>query len=361
MTTPSSSATCARPARRSTTRSSTCSMGADETSVVDPELRVRGVEAPARRRRVGDAERAAREHQRAGDRDRRARRGPHPRARDAQRECGPSDGSVRLSRAGIARYAPIADWLPRYDRSMLRGDVLAGIAVAAMIVPEGPGLRRHRGHPGPERAVRRGGGGDRLRAVLHVAPHLDGAELVAGRRRRRRRARRGRRGAAGRRAGGGHHARDRRAVPAAGGAAARLDRAVPLAGGRHRLPGGSGGRRRHRRAAEADRHRCGGRDRVGRARVVAPVARRRERDDGARRGRGARGHPRSALLGPAGAGRARARRRRAARDTAVQSRRPRSRARRRRAPRPAHAGPAGRRRLHASTTRRSSRRRPGCC
>jgi len=40
-----------------------------------------------------------------------------------------------VSRAAIGRFAPIADWLPRYERSMLRGDVLAGIAVAAMIVP----------------------------------------------------------------------------------------------------------------------------------------------------------------------------------------------------------------------------------
>ena len=36
-------------------------------------------------------------------------------------------------------------------------------------------------------------------------------------------------------------------------AAPRLDRAVPLPGRRHGLPGGSRGRRRHRRAAEADR------------------------------------------------------------------------------------------------------------
>ena len=43
----------------------------------------------------------------------------------------------RCARPTTMRHlAPIADWLPRYDRSALRGDVLAGIAVAAMIVPK---------------------------------------------------------------------------------------------------------------------------------------------------------------------------------------------------------------------------------
>src|SRR5258708_22008262 len=36
----------------------------------------------------------------------------------------------------VSRLVPILDWLPRYDRSLLRGDLLAGIAVAAMIVPK---------------------------------------------------------------------------------------------------------------------------------------------------------------------------------------------------------------------------------
>jgi high affinity sulfate transporter 1 len=36
----------------------------------------------------------------------------------------------------IARFVPIVGWLPRYERSQLRGDVLAGIAVTAMIVPK---------------------------------------------------------------------------------------------------------------------------------------------------------------------------------------------------------------------------------
>jgi sulfate permease, SulP family len=52
---------------------------------------------------------------------------------------------VRPSRLG--RVAPICDWLPRYDRSALRGDVLAGIAVAAMIVPKDLGYAGIAGVP----------------------------------------------------------------------------------------------------------------------------------------------------------------------------------------------------------------------
>ena len=47
----------------------------------------------------------------------------------------------------MARLLPIADWLPRYDRSALRGDVLAGIAVAAMIVPKDLGYAGIAGIP----------------------------------------------------------------------------------------------------------------------------------------------------------------------------------------------------------------------
>ena len=42
---------------------------------------------------------------------------------------------------------PIVDWLPRYDRSMLRGDVLAGVAVTAMIVPKDLGYAGIAGVP----------------------------------------------------------------------------------------------------------------------------------------------------------------------------------------------------------------------
>jgi SulP family sulfate permease len=50
-------------------------------------------------------------------------------------------------RSGLSRYVPIAHWLPRYDRSALRGDVLAGIAVAAMIVPKDLGYAGIAGIP----------------------------------------------------------------------------------------------------------------------------------------------------------------------------------------------------------------------
>ncbi len=54
----------------------TCRMGVDPAAtVVDPQLRVHGVEQPARRRRVGDAEDRARQHQRTDDHDRRTRGG----------------------------------------------------------------------------------------------------------------------------------------------------------------------------------------------------------------------------------------------------------------------------------------------
>ena len=57
---------------------STCAMGTGEDAVVDPELRVRGVDGPARRRRLGDAGRAARQHQRPHHHDRREGGRPDP-------------------------------------------------------------------------------------------------------------------------------------------------------------------------------------------------------------------------------------------------------------------------------------------
>jgi len=47
----------------------------------------------------------------------------------------------------VSQLLPIVEWLPRYDRAMLRGDVLAGVAVTAMIVPKDLGYAGIAGVP----------------------------------------------------------------------------------------------------------------------------------------------------------------------------------------------------------------------
>ena len=47
----------------------------------------------------------------------------------------------------LRRLLPIVEWLPRYDRSWLRGDVAAGVAVTALIVPKNLGYAGIAGVP----------------------------------------------------------------------------------------------------------------------------------------------------------------------------------------------------------------------
>jgi sulfate permease, SulP family len=47
----------------------------------------------------------------------------------------------------VTRFLPIVGWLPRYDRSWLRADVAAGIAVTALIVPKNLGYAGIAGVP----------------------------------------------------------------------------------------------------------------------------------------------------------------------------------------------------------------------
>src|SRR3954452_2655090 len=48
---------------------------------------------------------------------------------------------------GLTRFVPILDWARSYDRRWLRGDLLAGVAVAAMIVPKNLGYAGIAGIP----------------------------------------------------------------------------------------------------------------------------------------------------------------------------------------------------------------------
>lgn len=54
---------------------------------------------------------------------------------------------MRTVRSSAARRLPVLEWLPRYDRRLLRGDVVAGIAVTALIVPKDLGYAGIAGVP----------------------------------------------------------------------------------------------------------------------------------------------------------------------------------------------------------------------
>ena len=48
---------------------------------------------------------------------------------------------------GLARFLPILTWAPRYERAWLRGDLVAGLAVAALVVPKSLGYAGIAGVP----------------------------------------------------------------------------------------------------------------------------------------------------------------------------------------------------------------------
>ncbi len=48
---------------------------------------------------------------------------------------------------GLTRFLPVVEWLPRYQRQWLRGDLAAGIAVTALIVPKNLGYAGIAGVP----------------------------------------------------------------------------------------------------------------------------------------------------------------------------------------------------------------------
>ena len=52
-----------------------------------------------------------------------------------------------LSSAALGRFLPIVGWFPQYDRRWLRGDIAAGIAVTALIVPKDLGYAGIAGVP----------------------------------------------------------------------------------------------------------------------------------------------------------------------------------------------------------------------
>jgi sulfate permease, SulP family len=55
--------------------------------------------------------------------------------------------SADRSSRSLGRLLPVVEWLPRYDRRWLRGDLLAGIAVTALVVPKNLGYAGIAGVP----------------------------------------------------------------------------------------------------------------------------------------------------------------------------------------------------------------------
>ena len=55
---------------------------------------------------------------------------------------------------GLARLLPVLDWAPKYQRAWLRHDLVAGLAVAALVVPKSLGVRRNRRGADPARPLR---------------------------------------------------------------------------------------------------------------------------------------------------------------------------------------------------------------
>ena len=55
--------------------------------------------------------------------------------------------STAATRSGIARFLPIVGWLPQYQGSWLRPDLIAGVTVAALVVPKSLGYATIAGVP----------------------------------------------------------------------------------------------------------------------------------------------------------------------------------------------------------------------
>src|SRR6185436_1428751 len=75
--------------------------------------------------------------------------GPRPfRASRIGAVVSPSmSGGAAAPRRGPSRFVPILGWIRSYDRGWLRGDLIAGIAVAALIVPKNLGYAGIAGIP----------------------------------------------------------------------------------------------------------------------------------------------------------------------------------------------------------------------
>jgi high affinity sulfate transporter 1 len=57
------------------------------------------------------------------------------------------DNEAKMQSGRLARYLPILGWLPKYDRAWLRTDLIAGLTVVALLIPEGMAYAEIAGMP----------------------------------------------------------------------------------------------------------------------------------------------------------------------------------------------------------------------
>ena len=58
-----------------------------------------------------------------------------------------TEGPLGEPRPNPSRFVPMVGWIRSYDRAWLRGDLIAGVAVAALIVPKNLGYAGIAGIP----------------------------------------------------------------------------------------------------------------------------------------------------------------------------------------------------------------------
>jgi hypothetical protein len=129
------------------------------------------------------------------------------------------------NRPGVSRLLPILTWLPGYDRAWLRGDVAAGIAVTALIVPKNLGYAGIAGVP-LQNGLYAAAAGAIIYALFGTSRQISTGPSSRWRRWLEARCLPMALPATTPGVGCGNHARCRRPVPPARGAAVGVDRAV---------------------------------------------------------------------------------------------------------------------------------------
>ena len=193
-------------------------------------------------------------------------------------------GRAGHPRRKVESLVPLVGWIRSYDRSWLRGDLIAGVTVAALIVPKNLGYAGIAGIP-LQNGLYAAAAGALLYAVFGTSRQISmgpssGLAAVA---------------ASAVLAAGITDEHDVAsfvaAITLASGlvflaprrSADGLDRAVPVSGGGYRVPVRGRDRRRDRRAPQAHRDRCHRDEQLAGAVVLARDGRRRARVDRRRR------------------------------------------------------------------------------